>query len=169
VLKERRDESWRELPATVSVKRELHHEYKKVSTSLKRKTTSMMMICLCPSGCGKLIVAFWDTVTVIAYDDIVMADIETYEETVREMKIKDGKEAEEPEEEDKEEEKVEKVELSIPTLSEALEAIGIVNRFDEATAGNGKNLSQIVDIEEHLESQYWARRSRHKKGTDFFV
>jgi hypothetical protein len=54
------------------------------------------------------------------------------------MGSKDEKEAEEPEEEDKEEE--EEVELSIPTLSEALEAIRTVNCFYEATAGNNKKL-----------------------------
>jgi hypothetical protein len=101
-------------------------------------------------------------------DDIVMAEAQTDEEIVREMGSKDEKEAE-LEEEDKEEEEEEKVELSIPTLSEALEAIKTVNSFYEATAGNSKKLSQILDIEERLENQCWERRSRHKKITDFFV
>jgi hypothetical protein len=56
-------------------------------------------------------------------DDIVTAETQTDEETVREMGSKDEKKAEEPEEEDKEKEEEEKVELSIPTLSEAVEAI----------------------------------------------
>jgi hypothetical protein len=54
-------------------------------------------------------------------------------------------------------------------LSEALEAIKTANRLYEAAAGNSKKLLQIVDIEEHLENLYWARRSRQKKTTDFFV
>jgi hypothetical protein len=100
-------------------------------------------------------------------DDIFTAETQTDEEIVREMGSKDEKEAEEPEEEDKEEEE-KKGELSIPTLSEALEAIMTVKRFYEATAGNSKILWQIVDIEEHLENQCWARRSIQKKITDFF-
>jgi hypothetical protein len=48
-------------------------------------------------------------------DDIVTAERQTDEEIVREMGIKDEKEAEEPEEEAREEEEEEKVELSIST------------------------------------------------------
>jgi hypothetical protein len=105
--------------------------------------------------CGVLGQYDYDAYATIDDDDIVMAEAQTDEEIVREMRSKDGKEAEEPEEEDKEEEEEEKLELSVPTLSEALEVIRTLNRFYEATAGNSKKLSQIVDIEEHLENEYW--------------
>jgi hypothetical protein len=54
-----------------------------------------------------------------------------------------------------------------PSLSEALEAIRIVNRFYEARAGNSKIVSQIMGIEGHLENQYWASRKRQMKITDY--
>jgi hypothetical protein len=34
-----------------------------------------------------------------------------------------------------------------------------VDFYEIAAAGNSKKLSQIMDIEEHLENLYWARRS----------
>jgi hypothetical protein len=37
-----------------------------------------------------------------------------------------------------------------PLLSEALEAIRVVNRFYEARAGNSKIVSQFMGIEGHL-------------------
>jgi hypothetical protein len=40
-----------------------------------------------------------------------------------------------------------------------LKPLGL-NCFYKATAGNGKKLLQIVDIEEHLGNQYWADCSR---------
>jgi hypothetical protein len=52
-------------------------------------------------------------------------------------------------------------------LSEALEAIRIVNRFYEARAGNSKIVSQIMGIEGHLENQYWASRKKQMKITDY--
>jgi hypothetical protein len=63
----------------------------------------------------------------------------------------------------------EKVEVSIPTLSEALEAIKIINHFYKAVEGNSKILSQIIDTEQHLQNQYWAHHSRQKKIRDFFI
>jgi hypothetical protein len=47
--------------------------------------------------------------------------------------------------------KKKKLRFQFPLLSEALEAIGVVNRFYEARAGNSK-IIQIMDIEEHLEN-----------------
>jgi hypothetical protein len=55
----------------------------------------------------------------------------------------------------------------VPTLSEALKATMTINCFSEAVAGNSKKKSQIVDIKEHLENQYYALYSRQKKITDF--
>jgi hypothetical protein len=109
-VEKRGDVSRRELSATVSVTREFHQEYKKVSTSLRRKTTSMMMmICLCPSGCGKLIAAFCDSMTMMRMQPqtITLLRPRHKEEIVREMRSKDGKEVEEQEEvkEEEEEEK----------------------------------------------------------------
>jgi hypothetical protein len=52
-------------------------------------------------------------------------------------------------------------------LSEALEAIGTVNRFYEARSENTKIISEIGKIEGDLEKQYWTKR-KQKKITDFF-
>jgi hypothetical protein len=51
-------------------------------------------------------------------------------------------------------------------VSEALEAIRVVNRFYEARAGSSKIVSQIMGIEGHLENQYWANH-RQMKITDY--
>jgi hypothetical protein len=52
-------------------------------------------------------------------------------------------------------------------VSEALEAIRVVNRFYEARAGSSKIVSQIMGIEGHLENQYWASRRQQMKITDY--
>jgi hypothetical protein len=54
------------------------------------------------------------------------------------------------------------------TLSEALEAIGNVNRVYEARSENTEIISEIGKIEDNLEKQYWTKREQ-KKITDFFV
>jgi hypothetical protein len=52
-------------------------------------------------------------------------------------------------------------------VSEVFEAIGVVNSFYEARAGNNKIVSQIMGIEGHLENQYLASRRRQMKITDY--
>jgi hypothetical protein len=42
------------------------------------------------------------------------------------------------------------------TSSEALEAIKTVNRFYEARSKNKKIISEIREIEDDLEKQYWS-------------
>jgi hypothetical protein len=70
-----------------------------------------------------------------------------------EVRHKNGK-LDPEQEEDKEKEEEEKVEVPTPSVSEALEAIRVVNCFYEARAGNSKIVSQIMGIEGHLENQY---------------
>jgi hypothetical protein len=87
----------------------------------------------------------------------------TDEDIVREVRNKNGKIDPEQEEEDKEEEEEEeKTEVPAPGVSEALEAIRVVNRFYE---GSSKIVSQIMGIERHLENRYWASRRRQMKIT----
>jgi hypothetical protein len=62
--------------------------------------------------------------------------------------------------EDEEEE--EQAEMPIAIVSEAIKAIRVVSCLYEARAGNSKIVSQIMDIEEHLELQYWACCRRHE-------
>jgi hypothetical protein len=52
-------------------------------------------------------------------------------------------------------------------LSEAFEAIRVVNHFYEAMVGNSKIVAPIMDIEEHLENQYLASHRRRMKVTDY--
>jgi hypothetical protein len=47
-----------------------------------------------------------------------------------------------------------KTELPNLTVSEALEAIEVVNSFYESRAGNSKIMSQIMDIKECSENRY---------------
>jgi hypothetical protein len=101
-------------------------------------------------------------------DDIVTTEEQTDEDIVREVRNKNGKLDPEQEEEDKEEEEEEeKAEVPAPSVSETLEAIGVVNRFYKARAESSKIVSQIMGIEGHLENQYWASRRRQMKITDY--
>lgn len=63
--------------------------------------------------------------------------------------------------------KDEKAEVAFATVREAVEAIRAVSRFYEVRSENNTIVSQIMDIEEHLESRYWASRRRHMKFTDY--
>jgi hypothetical protein len=75
-------------------------------------------------------------------DVIVTTEAQTDEAIVREVRNKNGKLDPEQEEEDKEEKGVEeKAEVPAPSVSEALEAIRVVNRFYEARAGSSKIVS----------------------------
>jgi hypothetical protein len=101
-------------------------------------------------------------------DGIVTTEAQTDEDIVREVRNKNGKLDPEQEEEDKDEEvEEEKAEVPAPSVSEALEAIRVVNRFYEARAGSSKIVSQIMGIEGHLENQYWASCRRQMKITDY--
>jgi hypothetical protein len=104
----------------------------------------------------------------------------TDEDIVREVRYKNEKLDPEQEEEEKveveeeeeekvevEEEEEEKVEVPTPCVSEALEAIRVVNRFYEARAGSSRIVSQIMGIEGHLENKCWATRRRQMRITDY--
>jgi hypothetical protein len=78
-------------------------------------------------------------------DDIVTTKVQTDEEIVREIRNKNGEpgpqEGEDKEEGAKREETEEKPEVPVPTMSEALEALRVVNHFYESRAGNSKIVS----------------------------
>jgi hypothetical protein len=99
-------------------------------------------------------------------NDIVTTKARTDEDIVREVRHKNGKLDPEQEEEDKEEEE-EEVEVPTPRVSEALEAIRVVNRFYEARAGNSRIVSQIMGIEGHLENECWATCRRQMRIMDY--
>jgi hypothetical protein len=46
-------------------------------------------------------------------------------------------------------------EVSIPTVSDALEVIRVVNLFYESRGGSTEIVTKIMDIERNLESVYW--------------
>jgi hypothetical protein len=52
-------------------------------------------------------------------------------------------------------------------VSEALEAIRLVNPFYDSRAKSRKIVSQIMGTEGHLENQYWASRRRQTKITEY--
>jgi hypothetical protein len=54
------------------------------------------------------------------------------------------------------------------TSSDDLEATGTVNRFYEARSEYTKIISEIREIEDDLEKEYWSKQ-KQKKITDFFV
>jgi hypothetical protein len=54
------------------------------------------------------------------------------------------------------------------TSSEALETTGTVNRFYEARSEYTKIISEIREIEDDLEKQYWSKQ-KQKKITGFFI
>jgi hypothetical protein len=88
----------------------------------------------------------------------------TDKDTAREVRNKDGKHV--PEQEDNEEKaEVEKAEMPIPTLSEAAEA-GLWAPHIKPGHSTAK-LSEITDIEQHLEYQCSASRIRQIKITDY--
>jgi hypothetical protein len=55
-------------------------------------------------------------------------------------------------------------EVSIPTVSDALEAIRLVNLFYESRGGSSEIVTTIMDIERNLESVYWASNSNSVSG-----
>mgnify|MGYP007030190849 CR=1 FL=1 len=69
---------------------------------------------------------------------------------------------------DEEEEEEERSKVPIPTVSDALEAIRIVNMFYEARGGSSEIANEIMNIERNLESVYWANRQQ-SKITDYFT
>jgi hypothetical protein len=92
-------------------------------------------------------------------DDDVKTETQTAEDIIREIRNKNGKlDLEEEEEggggEEEEEEEEDDDDVPIHTVSEALETIRILNCFYKSRAGNSKIVSQIVDIEQHLENRY---------------
>jgi hypothetical protein len=96
----------------------------------------MMIIYLHRNGYEKLVVMFWDTMDYDAYaiiDDIVMTQAHADEDILKEKRNKSGKldpeEGEDKEEEAEREETDGKSEVPIPIVSEALEAIRVVNGF----------------------------------------
>lgn len=48
----------------------------------------------------------------------------------------------------------------IPAVREAVKAVRVGNRFHKGRAWKSKIVSEIMDIEEHLENLYWASRGR---------
>jgi hypothetical protein len=119
----------------------------KESTSLRMKMTSklrlppllfMMMTCLYPNGREKIdcyVLGHCDAYATID-DAIFTTEAQADEYIVREVRNKGWKHYAGQQVEDKEEaEEEEKTEVPIPTVSEALEAIRVVNRFYEASAG----------------------------------
>jgi hypothetical protein len=46
-------------------------------------------------------------------------------------------------------------EVSIPTVSDALEVIRVVNLFYESRGGSSEIVTKIMYIERNLESMYW--------------
>jgi hypothetical protein len=59
------------------------------------------------------------------------------------------------------------VESLIPTVSDVLEAIRVVNLFYESRGGSSEIVTKIMDIECNLESVYWASNRKHMKITDY--
>jgi hypothetical protein len=76
------------------------------------------------------------------------------------------KKKEKVKEDEAEREETKKTEVPISTVSEALEDIRVVNCSNESRTGNSRIVSQIMDIEEHLENCYWARPRRQLKIMD---
>ena len=97
-------------------------------------------------------------------DDIVTTEVQTDDDIVSEVK-KDR--AEEDTEEEDEEGGEECSEVSIPTVSDALEAIRVVNLFYESRGGSSEIVTKIMDIERNLESVYWASNRKQLKITDY--
>jgi hypothetical protein len=58
-------------------------------------------------------------------------------------------------------------EVSIPTVSDALEAIRVVNLFYESRGGSSEIVTKIMDIERNLESVYWASNRKQMKIIDY--
>jgi hypothetical protein len=85
-------------------------------------------------------------------EDIVTTEAQTDDDIVSEVK-KDR--AEEDIEEEDEEGGEECSEVSIPTVSNALEAIRVVNLFYESRGCSSEIVTKIMDIEVNLESVYW--------------
>jgi hypothetical protein len=57
--------------------------------------------------------------------------------------------------------------VSIPTVSDALEAIRVVNLFHESRGGSSEIVTTIMYIERNLESVYWASNRKQMKITDY--
>ncbi|XP_023721482.1 tigger transposable element-derived protein 4-like [Cryptotermes secundus] len=92
-------------------------------------------------------------------DNIVTTEAQTDDDIVSEVK----KDTEEEDEEGGEE----CSEVSIPTVSDALEAIRVVNLFYESRGGSSEIVTKIMDIERNLESVYWASNRKQMKITDY--
>lgn len=96
-------------------------------------------------------------------DDIVTTEAQT-DDIVSEVK---EDRAEEDTQEEDEERGEECSEVSIPTVSDALEAIRVVNLFYESRGGSSEIVTKIMDIERNLESVYWASNRKQMKITDY--
>jgi hypothetical protein len=88
-------------------------------------------------------------------DDIVTTEAQTDEDIVSEVK-KDTEEGGEEFSED-----------SIPTVSDAVKAIWVVNFFYESRGGSREIVTKIMGIERNLESVYWASNRKRMKITDY--
>jgi hypothetical protein len=95
-------------------------------------------------------------------DEIVTTEAQTDDDIVSEVK-KDR--AQEDAEEEEEEGGEECSEVPIPTVSDALEAIRVVNLFYESRGGSSEIVTKIMDIERNLESVYWASNRKEMKIT----
>jgi hypothetical protein len=58
-------------------------------------------------------------------------------------------------------------EVLIPTLSDALDAVRVVDLFYESRGGSREIVTKIMDIERNLESVYWASNRNQMKITDY--
>jgi hypothetical protein len=58
-------------------------------------------------------------------------------------------------------------EVLIPTVSDALETIRVVNLFYESRGGNSEIVTNIMDMEHNLEGVYWASNRKLMKITDY--
>jgi hypothetical protein len=73
--------------------------------------------------------------------------------------------AEEDAEEEDEEGGEECSEVLIPTMSDALEAIRVVNLIYKSRGGSSEIVTKIMDVECNLESVYWASNRKQIKIT----
>ncbi|KAJ8884288.1 hypothetical protein PR048_016145 [Dryococelus australis] len=80
--------------------------------------------------------------------------------------VKKDRTEEDAEEED-EEGGEECSEVAAPTVSDALEAIRVVNLFYESRGGSSEITTKMMDVECNLESMYWASDRKQMKITDY--
>ncbi|XP_049947746.1 uncharacterized protein LOC126455998 [Schistocerca serialis cubense] len=90
-------------------------------------------------------------------DDLVTTEAQTEDEIANVVKNQCHSDHE-MREGDEEEEEEKKNEVPVPTVSDALEAIGFVNMFYEARGGRSKIANEIMNIERNVGSVCWASK-----------